>query len=115
MTVSDLAAASPDIPVGADGPVFAAPWEARVFAMTLQAHEAGLFRWPEWAEALGAELATDITAPTGKTYYEHWLTAFETLLDRKGVASLAALGDLQQAWDRAARATPHGQPIELLR
>jgi nitrile hydratase accessory protein len=109
LTAADLAKASPAIPLGDDGPVFTAPWEARVFAMTLQAHEAGVFSWPEWAENLGAELAKD----PDKAYYEHWLSAFEGLLARKGVTSLSALSDLQDAWDKAAKTTPHGQPIEL--
>ncbi|MEJ8474001.1 nitrile hydratase accessory protein [Roseibium algae] len=117
MTVSDLAytaiiTASPAIPIDDKGPVFAAPWEARVFAMTLKAHEAGVFTWPEWARMLGAELASD--APS-KSYYDHWLAAFEKLLSEKGITSLSVLSDLQNAWDKAARATPHGEPIELKR
>lgn len=56
MSASDLVTASPAIPVADAGPVFRAPWEARVFAMTLAAHDAGLFSWSDWAETLGAEL-----------------------------------------------------------
>ena len=39
----------PGIPVGPEGPVFAEPWQAQAFALTLSLHEQGLFTWPEWA------------------------------------------------------------------
>lgn len=117
MTAAELSAASPAIPMGNNGPVFEAPWQARVFAMTLQAHDAGLFTWPEWAAALGAELARDGdgTAIDTPGYYDHWLAAFEALLTAKGVATPATLNGLRDAWDAAARATPHGAPIKLHR
>ena len=106
-------AASPGLPADSNGPVFTAPWEAKVFAMTLQAYEAGLFSWPEWAQALGAELAKDSEDAPAASYYEHWLTAFETLLSSRGITSFSDLKALQDAWDKAAKATPHGEPIEL--
>jgi len=115
LTLPDAIATVPRLPLDEDGgPVFSAPWEARVFAMTLQAHEAGVFTWSEWAETLGAELAKDGDG-SGETqgYYDHWLSAFETLLSTKGVAGAGQLADLKKAWDAAARATPHGDPIEL--
>ena len=106
---------TPSLPLDQDGgPVFSAPWEARVFAMTLQAHQAGLFTWSEWAETLGAELARDGSGEA-LGYYDHWLTAFEKLLTAKGIAGAGQLSDLRTAWDEAAKATPHGQPIELAR
>lgn len=105
----------PRLPLDQDGgPVFAAPWEARVFAMTVQAHKAGVFEWREWAEVLGAELAKDgdgISEAAG--YYDHWLNAFEKILSTKGIAETGQLAKLKSAWEDAAKATPHGQPIEL--
>ncbi|WP_150525020.1 nitrile hydratase accessory protein [Roseibium sediminis] len=118
MTSPDLLAALPAIPKDDGGPVFAAPWEARVFAMTIKAHEAGLFSWNEWAETLGAELHKDDDLPLGTAapgYYDHWLAAFEKLLTAKGVATGSVLSDLKSAWDNAAKSTPHGQPIVLER
>lgn len=115
MTLPDDLRATPRLPLDQDGgPVFSAPWEARVFAMTLQAHQAGVFRWSEWAETLGAELAKDGDG-SGATldYYDHWLNAFEKLLAAKGVAAADRLAELKAAWQKAADATPHGQPIEL--
>jgi len=114
----DLLAALPAIPKDEGGPVFAAPWEARVFAMTLKAHDAGLFSWNEWAETLGTELHKDDDLPLGTTapgYYDHWLSAFERLLTQKGIAAGSVLSDLKQAWENAAKSTPHGEPIELAR
>ncbi|MCV0428783.1 MAG: nitrile hydratase accessory protein [Roseibium sp.] len=118
MTLPDTVQATPRLPLDQDGgPVFNAPWEARVFAMTLQAYDAGIFNWREWAEALGAELAKDDDNDNGEMpgYYNHWLNAFERLLADKRVAGAKQLEDLKQAWNQAARATPHGQPIELKR
>ncbi|WP_434052654.1 MAG: nitrile hydratase accessory protein [Roseibium sp.] len=115
MTLHDALKSTPRLPLDEDGgPVFEAPWQARVFAMTVQAHEAGMFEWTEWAETLGAELARDGNG-SGKMsgYYDHWLSAFENILKSKGVADAGQLGELRQAWDEAAKATPHGEPIEL--
>ena len=99
------------LPKDADGPVFAEPWEAQAFAMAVKLNEAGVFGWSEWAEALGAELKAQQQRP----YYESWLAALEKLVEAKGVMSEAERLARVDAWDRAAKATPHGQPIELSR
>ena len=105
------------IPRGGDGaPVFREPWEAQAFAMTLALHERGLFTWPEWAEALSAAIRRAQDAgdcDDGSTYYRHWLAALESLVGAKGIASEETLSARRDAWDRAAHATPHGQPIRL--
>ena len=106
----------PGLPRDRDGPVFRAPWEAQAFAMTLSLHERGLFTWPEWATALAVEIRRAQAAgdpDTGETYYHHWLAALEGLVKSRGVATADALEERRDAWDRAARATPHGKPIEL--
>ncbi|MDX2102099.1 MAG: nitrile hydratase accessory protein [Alphaproteobacteria bacterium] len=64
-----------------DGPVFAAPWEARAFALAIAAHEAGLFTWTDWAATLGEVIADAGASDTGDQYYRHWLTALERLTD----------------------------------
>ena len=111
------AAAVAPIPRGDDGAlVFSAPWEAQAFAMTLALHERGLFTWPEWAAALAEEIKRAQGAgdpDDGSTYYRHWLAAIERLAAEKGVTSAGALAQRRDAWDRAAHATPHGQPILL--
>lgn len=98
------------------GPVFAEPWEAQAFAITLTLHQKGVFTWSEWAQALATQIAAAQAAgdaDRGDTYYQHWLAALESLVASKGVSSMAELTRYQQAWDHAADRTPHGQPIEL--
>ena len=66
----------------ADGePVFAEPWQARAFAITLQLYENGHFTWQEWADQLGAEIA----ASTSDDYYQQWLAALEKITHSKGL------------------------------
>ncbi|WP_205470554.1 nitrile hydratase accessory protein [Breoghania sp. L-A4] len=118
MNVLDRTAleAIPSIPRDADGPVFAEPWQAKAFAMALRLHEQGVFTWSEWAETLSATIAHAQAGgdpDAGNTYYLHWLKALETIVTAKGVSDPATLEDRRNAWDRAAKATPHGQPIEL--
>jgi nitrile hydratase accessory protein len=91
-------------------PVFNEPWEAQAFAMVLKLHERGAFTWGEWAEILSTEIKS-----ADKPYYEHWLTALEKIVEAKGLMSTQERLKRVEAWDRAADATPHGQPIELTR
>ena len=84
--------------------------------MTLALYERGVFSWPEWAETLGAEIKRAQAAgdpDDGSTYYWHWLAAIERLTVAKGLTTAGALDDRRAAWNRAAHATPHGQPILL--
>jgi nitrile hydratase accessory protein len=76
----------------------------------------GLFTWTEWAAALSTEIKRAQAAgdpDTGETYYSHWLTALEKLVEDKGVTTQATLHRYCDAWDHACDRTPHGQPIEL--
>ncbi|MEM7376777.1 MAG: nitrile hydratase accessory protein [Pseudomonadota bacterium] len=98
-------------------PVFDAPWHAQVFAMTTALNEAGHFGWPAWAEAFGATLAATPQAPDQSVadhYFGCWLDTLEHFLEAQGLAEAGQLQALQRQWDRAARATPHGAPIELV-
>ena len=108
--------AVPAIPRDAEGPVFRAPWEAQAFAMAVTLHERGHFTWKEWA----ARLADEIAAATrrgeqddGSRYYYYWLAALERLVAEKGLIPSSELATRKDEWDRAARETPHGHPIEL--
>ncbi len=69
-------------------------------------HDAGLFTWSDWAQALGrsGDRAAD---------YALWLDTIETLLAERGLTDAAALAERRAAFARAAAATPHGQPILL--
>ena len=106
----------PGVPRDADGPVFDEPWQAQAFAMAVKLHERGVFTWKEWAAALSDEIRRAQVAgdpDTGATYYRHWLAALERLVVQKGLGTPCALSERKNAWDRAARATPHGRPILL--
>src|ERR1700726_572172 len=106
----------PSIPRDHEGPVFREPWEAQAFAMALALHERSLFTWPEWAATLADEIKRAQAAgdaDTGDTYYLHWLNTLERLVAEKGVAGPATLTRYRDAWERAADATPHGDPIVL--
>ena len=83
-------------------------WQADATAI---AQAAGVFAWREWAEILGRELASH----PERTYYENWLTALEAAVEAKGLIRRPEREARMQAWDAAARATPHGQPIVLSR
>ena len=49
--------------------VFAEPWEARAFAITVSLHERGLYSWAEWADALATRIkaAQEQVTPTSVT------------------------------------------------
>lgn len=113
----DLGALSA-LPRDDEGPVFNSPWEAQAFAMTLSLHAAGAFTWREWADALATELsaaAENGEPDDGSHYYEHWLATLEKLVARKQFVSEQELERRVDAWDAAARTTPHGEPVELMR
>ena len=104
----------PALPRDGEGPVFAAPWQAQAFAMAVSLNERGVFTWFEWAERLGAALRTlPEDAAEADAYYLAWLSALEALLAEKGVVGEAERLEREAAWDRAAKATPHGAPILL--
>jgi len=108
--------ALPALPRDEEGPVFKAPWEAQAFAMTLSLHTRGIFTWREWADALAAELAAAAARgepDDGSHYYEHWLAALEKLAAGKKLVAEQELERRVDEWGAAARATPHGKPIEL--
>jgi nitrile hydratase accessory protein len=105
---------SPGLRLSDDGaPVFPEPWAAEAFAMTVHLHEKGVFSWNEWAETLSAALKQQDPARCGADYFDCWVAALTSILVRRGVADRSAVLALQQSWQRAADATPHGKPIEL--
>ena len=115
MSVGD-ALRLPGFPKEDGGPVFRAPWEAQAFGLTLALFECGCFTWKEWAEHLGAQIATARERgdpDDGTRYYEYWLAALEQLTAKKGLTTLAEMLLRKDEWDRAARSTPHGKPIFL--
>jgi len=97
-------------------PVFAEPWQAQLFAVTIRLNEAGHFAWPQWAEIFGAELKARAAAGAKDEeagYWEAWLAALERLLAERGLAAAPELDRLEAAWAEAYRNTPHGRPVAL--
>jgi nitrile hydratase accessory protein len=88
---SDIAAC-PGLPLGDEGPVFAAPWQAQIFALVVALHERGLFPWRDFQAALIDAIAAAPLAEQGADfYYRHWLRAAETLFQRLGLIAEADL------------------------
>src|ERR1700730_9107380 len=82
--------ALPRLPRDDAGPVFAEPWQAQAFALTVRLSEQGHFTWKEWAAALAGELkaAADRGEPDdGSHYYDHWLAALGRLVAGKRVGA----------------------------
>lgn len=70
----------------------------------------------EWMEALAGEIAAARDrgeTDDGSHYYDHWLAALERIVAAKGLLNEDELARRKHEWEDAARATPHGQPIEL--
>lgn len=106
----------PGMPQADGEAVFAQPWMAQAFAMTLALHQGGLFTWVEWADALARQIRSSPAAgdaDAAETYYRQWLAALEALVSEKGASSKDELARWRDAWDHAAERTAHGQPIEL--
>ncbi len=105
--------ALPGLPKDSDGPIFAEPWQAQAFALTVRLNAEGVFSWSDWAAALSRELARGCD-DDGSRYYTHWVTALESLLTERGVLATPELAKRKDAWAEAYRHTPHGKPVELL-
>ena len=86
---------------------FDEPWHAQAFALAL--HDEGRFAWPDFS----AELGRVLREPGGDDYWASWLAALERVVVAHGLTSDDGLDGRRDAWRRAARATPHGQPITL--
>lgn len=114
-TLDNNAANSPllkldDLPKDEAGAVFEEPWHAEVFSIVHLLVDRGQFTVGEWAEMLGSVIKE---MPNDESYYQCWLTALERMSLQKGLVEKEPLSERKSAWDRAARATPHGEPIVL--
>jgi nitrile hydratase accessory protein len=90
--------------------VFAEPWQAQVFSMAVTLSEAGYFSWPEWVARFACE-----PEHGDKAYFERWLAALEGIVNERHLVKEDELTHRQEAWRRAALATPHGHPIDIAR
>ena len=74
--------------------VFEAPWESRLFGMTLALCEAGRFQWEEFRLLLCEEVrAWEATCAATESfrYYACWQRAFERLMAEKGLCTTSEL------------------------
>jgi nitrile hydratase accessory protein len=86
----ELDADGPAAPPRANGElVFAAPWERRLFGVTMALHERGVFAWPEFRELLVEEIAR--RDENAYEYYAYWARALDVLLAARGLVDPAAL------------------------
>ncbi|MEW2917227.1 nitrile hydratase accessory protein [Ruegeria sp. ANG10] len=97
-------------------PVFAVPWHAQVFAVTVALNEAGRFDWSKWAERFSQTLklhGLDKELDGGDDYFHAWLETLEQLLIEQGSAAPGDIQSIRNAWEEAYLTTPHGQPVHL--
>jgi nitrile hydratase accessory protein len=68
-----------NIPAEDDEPVFETPWEARIFALTVQLAKNQHMNWDEFRKALVIEIAAGDAhhISDGSAYYRAWLAATE--------------------------------------
>lgn len=68
---------------------FAAPWEARAFALVLHLVDRGCFTWEEFRQQLIAEIGVADSHRAGgqaaASYHECWLKALEALVKTKAL------------------------------
>jgi nitrile hydratase accessory protein len=87
--------------------IFEAPWQSRIFGLTIALYERGAFQWPEFQRRLIDAIAAweaDNPNTDNYPYYDCWLTAFESLAEAKGLYGSLEVDDRERTY--AAR--PHG-------
>jgi nitrile hydratase accessory protein len=78
------------LPGGSDGErAFDEPWQIRAFALAVGAHRAGQYDWPAFQSALVASIRDwENSVPSlddpSWSYYEHWVSALESVLGQLG-------------------------------
>jgi nitrile hydratase accessory protein len=88
----DLPITGPTAPPRSNGEmVFDAPWESRLFGVTMALVEADRFSWTEFQRRLIAAVGrweADHPDGEGYRYYERWAEALESLLDDLGIVAI---------------------------
>ena len=109
MSATELPVAGPAAPPRSNGElVFAAPWESRLFGMTMALIESGALAWSEFqSELVAAIRAWESAATPGREYhyYERWQEALERMLARTAICPPSDLATRAQAF--AARPPGH--------
>jgi nitrile hydratase accessory protein len=88
---ADLPITGPTAPPRSNGEmVFDAPWESRLFGVTMALVDADRFSWTEFQRRLIAAVGhweADHPDGEGYRYYERWAEALESLLDDLGIVA----------------------------
>jgi nitrile hydratase accessory protein len=88
----ELAITGPAAPPRSNGEmVFDAPWESRLFGVTLALVESGHFAWSEFQQRLIVAVRrweSEHADGEGYRYYERWAEALESLLDDLGIVAV---------------------------
>ena len=72
-----------EIPMAGDSePVFREPWEARIFALVINAHSEGRFAWQDFQALLVDEIHRTEQAGEARGYYINWAMAAERLFEK---------------------------------
>ena len=101
-----------------DVPGFGQPWHAEAFGTSLALSQAGLFSWAEWVETFSREIRTNpqrAGEDSEAAYYRQWLTALETVLEKRATLTSDEIAETAEHWRRSYLNTPHGQPIAFSR
>jgi nitrile hydratase accessory protein len=110
----ELAITGPAAPPRSNGELdFEAPWESRLFGMTMALYEGKRFEWSEFQRRLiTAVQRWEADHPEGEAYryYERWAEALESLLDDRGIVAVRAID--ARAIAMAARPAGHDHDHE---
>ena len=95
--------------------IFSEPWQAELFAITVNLHEKGLFHWESWTTKLGISLqrGKNKSKDDLEHYFLNWLSALEETLLEKKVTELTKIMSIENAWRDAISKTPHGKKVEI--
>ena len=88
--------------------IFGAPWEGRVFGLTMALYEQDRFAWDEFRQRLIAAIAraeAELGAGEPYHYYACWLEALTRLLAAKGMCAADELAERES--NLAARPAGH--------
>jgi nitrile hydratase accessory protein len=109
VSAADLPIAGPAAPPRSNGElVFEAPWESRLFGMTMALIESGAFAWREFQEELVAAIRgweSNVAARDQYRYYDRWREALERVVARRAICSTHDLEARAEAF--AARPPGH--------
>ncbi len=89
----------PAAPPRANGElVFEAPWQSRVFGLTMALHDQGRFAWSDFQSRLIRAIArheAELPGPEDSAYWACWMEAFCGLAAEQGWLAPAALAALE--------------------